>query len=80
VTATAQAALPEGCVGEATLYLDERRAEGALTVDGPSWSMVAAVAKAPVHAELHRASRCGEAPPTPLGVACLGHSTPGSVH
>jgi hypothetical protein len=80
VTATATAPLAEGCVGEATLYLEERRVEGALTVTGTSWSMEAAVAKAPVHAELHRASRCGEAPPTSLGVACLGHSAPGSVH
>lgn len=78
VTATAEA-LPEGCVGEATLYLDERRVEGALSVDGPSWSMQATVAKAPAQAELHRSSRCGEAPPTALGVACLGHSAPGSV-
>ena len=80
VTTVAEAPLPEGCVGEATLYLDERRVEGALTVDGPTWSMEAAVAKAPVHAELHRASRCGEAPSMPLGVACLGHVAPGSVH
>ncbi|MBK7761211.1 MAG: hypothetical protein IPI35_33345 [Deltaproteobacteria bacterium] len=79
VTATAEAP-PEGCVAEATLYLDDRRVEGALSVEGQSWSMVATVAKAPVHAELHRASRCGEAPPTTLGVACLGHSAPGSVH
>lgn len=80
VTATAEAGLPEGCVGEATLYLDQRRVEGALTVDGPGWSMVATVAKAPTQAELHRASRCGEAPPTPLGVACLDQSAAGSVH
>lgn len=80
VTADGVAALPEGCVGEATLYLDERRVEGALTVDGARWSMAATVAKAPAQAELHRASRCGEAPPTGLGVACLGFVGPEAVH
>ncbi|MCK6525263.1 hypothetical protein L6R49_27980 [Myxococcota bacterium] len=78
LSATAQAPLPEGCVGEAALYLDERRVDGALTIDGPRWSVEVAAA-APGKAELHRASRCGEAPPTPLGVACVGHDAPSAV-